>query len=107
VTDLFRQEAPRLARHYEAIVVVASLEHVVAGLGGALPVPDVVVCARVGHTRLADLRAALDGIRQGGGTPIGVVLWDSVPPPMLSAERVESSPRPLQTAEMQTLTRKQ
>jgi Mrp family chromosome partitioning ATPase len=107
VTDLFRQEALRLARHYEAIVVVASLEHVVAGLGGALPVPDVVVCARVGHTRLADLRAALDGIRQGGGTPIGVVLWDSVPPPMLSAERVESSPRPLQTAEMQTLTRKQ
>jgi Mrp family chromosome partitioning ATPase len=107
VTDLFRQEAPRLARHYEAIVVVASLEHVVAGLGGALPVPDVVICARVGHTRLADLRAALDGIRQGGGTPIGVVLWDSVPPPMLSAERVESSPRPLQTAEMRTLTRKQ
>jgi len=105
LTDLFRQEAMRLARHYEAIVVVASLGNVTAGLGGALPVPDVIVCARVGHTRLADLRAALDGVRQGGGTPVGVVLWDSVPPPPLSAERVESSPRPLLTAEMQALTR--
>jgi Mrp family chromosome partitioning ATPase len=105
LTDLFRQEAMRLARHYEAIVVVASLEHVTAGLGGALPVPDVIVCARVGHTRLADLRAALDGVREGGGTPLGVVLWDAVPPPPLSAERVGTSPRPLMTAEMQALTR--
>ena len=105
LTNLFRQEAGRLSRHYEAIVVVSSLEYVTAGLGGALPVPDVIVCARIGHTRLADLRAALDGVRQGGGTPLGVVLWDSLPPPPLSADRVDSSPRPLMTAEMQALTR--
>ena len=105
LSELFRQEAIRLARHYEAIVLVSTLEQAAAGLAGALPVPDVVVCARIGHTRLADLRRALEGVRQGGGTPLGVVLWDGVPPPPLAPERVGVSGRPLQTAEMQALTR--
>ena len=105
LSDLFRQEAIRLARHYEAIVLVSTLEQAAAGLAGALPVPDVVVCARIGHTRLADLKRALDGVRQGGGTPLGVVLWDGVPPPPLAPERVGLSQRPLQTAEMRALTR--
>jgi hypothetical protein len=105
VTDLFRQEATRLSRHYEAIVVVAPLAHVSAGLAAALPVPDVVVCARIGHTRLADLRASLDAVRGGGGTPLGVVLWDGVPPPPLTAERAGNGSRLTQTAEMQPLTR--
>ena len=107
LAELFRQEATRLARHYEAIVVVSTLEQAAAGLAGALPVPDVIICARTGHTRLADLRAALEGIRQGGGTPLGVVLWDGPPPPPLASERVKTSARPLLTAEMQALTRNQ
>lgn len=105
VASLFRQESARLARHYEAIVVVATLEHAAGGVAGALPVPDAIVCARVGHTRLVDLRNALDAVRAGGAKPVGVVLWDSVPPPPLNAERVETSGRPLQTAEIKALTR--
>lgn len=106
VVSLFRQESARLARHYEAIVVVATLEHAAGGLAGALPVPDAVVCARVGYTRLVDLRNALDAVRAGGGNPVGVVLWDGPPPAPLNAERVETSVRPLQTAEIKALTRK-
>jgi Mrp family chromosome partitioning ATPase len=105
LASLFRQESARLARHYEAIVLIATLDQAAAGVAGSLPVPDVIVCARVGHTRLADLRSALDAVRRGGGNPLGIVLWDSVPPPPLSAERVELTRRPLQTAEMQALTR--
>ena len=104
VTELFRQEASRLARHYEAIVVVADVDQVVAGLPGALPIPDTIVCARVGHTRLADLQKALDGIRAAGGNPLGVVLWDSVPPSLPTPERIARAPRPLHTTEMRALT---
>jgi len=104
VTELFRQEANRLARHYEAIVVVADVEQAAAGLPGALPIPDTIVCARVGHTRLADLQSALDGVRAGGGNPLGVVLWDSVEPALPTPERIANAPRPLHTTEMRALT---
>lgn len=105
LANLFRQEATRLARHYEAIVVVATLEQAAGGLAGALPVPDVIVCARIGYTRLDELREALEAVRRGGGNPLGVVLWDSVPPPPLSADGVGTGARPRQTGETHTLTR--
>lgn len=107
VTHLFKQEASRLARHYEAVVVVATLEQAAAGLVGALPVPDAIVCARLGYTKVSDLRGALESVRRGGGNPLGVVLWDSPPPPPLRTERVDASPRPLLTAEMKALTKNQ
>jgi hypothetical protein len=104
VTALFRREAARLARHYEAIIVVASIEQAVAGIPGALPIPDTILCARVGHTRLADLQAALDGVRAAGGAPLGIVLWDAVPPVLPTPERIATAPRPLRTAEMKAIT---
>jgi len=104
VTALFQREASRLARHYEAIIVVASIEQAVAGIPGALPIPDTILCARVGHTRLADLQAALDGIRAAGGAPLGIVLWDALPPTLATPERLATAPRPLRTAEMKAIT---
>jgi tyrosine-protein kinase Etk/Wzc len=106
IVNVFRQEAARLARHYEAIVVVADIATGEAGLPGALPVPDTVVCARAGHTRLSDLEASMDAVRRGGGTPAGIVLWDAVPPVLPTPEHIARAPRPLQTAEMKTLTAK-
>jgi hypothetical protein len=106
VVNLFRQEGARLARHYEAIVVVGDVAVSEAGLPGALPVPDTVICARAGHTRLSDLEAALDSVRRGGGTPSGIVLWDAAAPVLPTPENIARAPRPLQTAEMQTLTTK-
>jgi Mrp family chromosome partitioning ATPase len=104
VTELFRQEANRLARHYEAIIVIADVEQAAAGLAGALPIPDTIVCARLGHTRLADLQKMLDGVRNAGGNPLGVVLWDSLPPALPTPERIAAAPRPLHTTEMRALT---
>jgi Mrp family chromosome partitioning ATPase len=104
VTALFRREAARLARHYEAIIVVSSIEQAVAGIPGALPIPDTILCARVGHTRLADLQAGLDGVRAAGGAPLGIVLWDAVPPALPTPERLATAPRPLRTAEMKAIT---
>ena len=104
VTELFRQEASRLARHYEAIVIVADVEQAMAGVAGALPIPDTIICARVGHTRLADLQRTIDGVRAAGGNPLGVVLWDSAPPALPTPERIARAPRPLHTTEMRALT---
>jgi Mrp family chromosome partitioning ATPase len=104
VTALFRREAARLSRHYEAIIVVASIEQAVAGIPGALPIPDTILCARIGHTRLADLQTALDGVRAAGGAPLGIVLWDALPPSLPTPERLATSPRPLRTAEMKAIT---
>jgi Mrp family chromosome partitioning ATPase len=104
VTERFRQEAARLARHYEAIVVVSSIEQAAAGLPSAFPIPDVVLCARIGHTRISDLTRALDRIRAAGGNPLGLVLWDAVSPALPTPEKIASAPRPLQTEEMRALT---
>jgi Mrp family chromosome partitioning ATPase len=104
VTDLMRNEGTRLARHYEAIVIVSTIEQAVAGLPGVLPIPDTILCARVGHTRLADLQSALDGVRAAGGNPLGLVLWDAVPPALPTPERIATAPRPLRTAEMKAIT---
>ena len=106
VANLFRQEAPRLARHYEAIVVVGDVTTAEAGLPGALPVLDTVICARAGHTRLSDLEAAIAAVQRGGGVPAGIVLWDAIPPVLPTPEHIARAPRPLQTAEMKTLTAK-
>ena len=104
VTELFRREAARMARHYEAIVIVTTVEQAAAGLPGALPIPDTILCARVGHTRIADLQAGLEAVRAAGGNPLGIVLWDAPPPVLPTPERLASSPRPLQTTEMKALT---
>jgi len=104
VTDLFRREAARLARHYEAIVIVAPLEHVAGGLPGALPIPDTILCARVGYTRIADVQAALDGVRAAGGTAVGMVLWDAPLPVLPTPDRIARAKRPLNTPVMQALT---
>jgi Mrp family chromosome partitioning ATPase len=104
VAELFRKEAARLARHYEAIVIVATVEQTAAGLPGALPIHDTILCARVGHTRIANLQAALEAVRTTGGNALGIVLWDAPPPSLPTPERIARSPRPVRTAEMRALT---
>lgn len=104
VTALFRQEASRLSRHYEAIVIVASIEQAMAGLPGVLAIPDTILCARVGHTRIGSLQAAIDGVRSAGGNPLGIVLWDAVSPALPTPEHIADAPRPVRTEEMRALT---
>jgi Mrp family chromosome partitioning ATPase len=104
ITELFRQEIGRLSRHYEAIIIVASTEQAAAGLPGALPITDTIVCARVGHTPLAALQAALDNVHSAGGNPVGVVLWSGDPPAFPTPETLAGASRALQTREMKAIT---
>ena len=103
-TAVMRKDGARLARHYDAIVVVATVAQTAAGLPGALPIPDTIVCARIGSTRMKDLQSAIDAIRDAGGNPAGIVLWNAPAPVLPSAERIAGAPRPVGTAEMRALT---
>lgn len=104
IRDLFEREAPRLARHYEAIVIAAAPEHALGGLPSVLPIPDAIICARVGHTRIADVQATLDGLRSAGGAAVGIVLWDAPVPELLTPSRIARAQRPLNTPVMQSLS---
>lgn len=93
ISEVLRRDAGRLARRYDAIVVVSSCEQVLAGLPAALPVPDVVYCARVGQTSLADLKKAMIDIKEAGGHPRGIVLWNAPEPELAELRPVEEVER--------------
>jgi hypothetical protein len=97
VIAVLERDAARLARRYDAVVVVAAPDQVGAGLSAALPIPDVVYCARAGQTPIAELKKRVEEIARGGGTIRGVVLWNA-PDPVLyevkPAERAEREPVP-------------
>ena len=103
ISSLFQRDAARLARHYDAIVVTATAEQAQSGLASVLPMPDVIYCARVGHTRLRALRQAIEGIRLAGGRPVGVVLWEGDPPALLTPKELAAGPRPQRTSEMEAI----
>ncbi|HET9798354.1 MAG TPA: hypothetical protein VFP90_10210 [Gemmatimonadaceae bacterium] len=95
VSALLQNDASRLARRYDAIVLVSAAEQVLNGLPSVLPVPDVVYCVRAGQTPVAQLRRALDDIERTGGRMRGIVLWNA-PDPVLSELRpIEAQPEPV------------
>ena len=89
---LFQRDIARLSRRYDAVVLVSSPEQVSAGMPTALPIPDVVYCARTGQTPLADLKSALEEIEASGCRVRGVVLWDA-PDPALLEQQQPAPPR--------------
>lgn len=101
ISDLLRRDAARLARHYDTVVIVASKELTLSGLPGVLPMHDVLYCARLGYTRHADLKQAIQGIRLAGGNPLGIVLWDDVEPAPLTPAEIVAGVRHTRTAEME------
>ena len=90
---LFQRDIARLSRRYDAVVLVSSPDQVSMGLPTALPIPDVVHCARTGQTPIAELKKALEEIQQAGCRVRGVVLWDA-PDPALLEQQPTSSPQP-------------
>jgi len=101
VSNLMRRDAARMARHYETVIIVAPKNLALSELPGVLPKHDVIYCARLGYTRHADLKKAIEGIRLAGGNPLGIVLWDDLDPTAVVPEALTPpSPRHA-TAEME------
>lgn len=65
----------RMARRYDVVVLALPLALLRKGGIGVLPAPEVVLCARVAHTPLAELRQSVEAVRASGARVRGIVLW--------------------------------
>lgn len=105
VNAILERDAARLARHYETVLVAATTAQALSGLPGRLPITDTILCARIGRTRLSALRHAMDGLREAGAKPLGLVLWDGEPPALVTANEIAAGARRRRnTAEIQPTT---
>lgn len=75
-----RETLTRLERRYDFITIAAPTSYVQLATNTIIPVPNVVVCARVGVTRLDELRAEVKSLRGIGRNVHGIVLWDEETP---------------------------
>jgi hypothetical protein len=95
LVSLLQRDAARLSRRYDAMVLVSNPEQVARGLPAALPIPDVIYCARVGQTPIAELKRALEEIQQAGGRLRGLVLWNAPDPALSDVRPAEEARREL------------
>jgi Mrp family chromosome partitioning ATPase len=82
VIDRVRKDFTRMERRYDFIVVAAPTSYVQLPTHTVIPAPDVVLCVRIGDTRLSDLRAAVKSFHGIGRRVHGLVLWDDEIPRM-------------------------
>jgi hypothetical protein len=78
--DRIRRDLARMARRYDVMVLNASLLHVLRGARSVLPAPDLLLCVRLGHTRLRALGDMIKSLRAAGTRVIGLVLWNADEP---------------------------
>ncbi len=88
-----RHALARIARRYDLVVLLAGPTHIRRGDGSILPGPDLIYCARIGHTTIAALRAGADALRGAGARIRGLVLWDSDVPLLESRETAAARAR--------------
>lgn len=76
VAERIRGDFGRIERRYDLIVIAAPTDYVLQQATAVMPSPDVVLCARIGHTSIADLKESVDAFRQRDLRVHGIVLWD-------------------------------
>ena len=81
-----------MERRYDLIVIAAPTAYVQRGRASIIPGPDVVLCARVAHTKLTRLKEEVDGLHSLDLRIHGMVLWnDDMPVIEAHDERTETS----------------
>lgn len=78
--ERIRGDFARMERRYDLIVIAAPTAYILRGAASIIPGPDVVLCARVAHTRIAQLRATVERLRGLDLRIHGLVLWDDNSP---------------------------
>lgn len=91
VAERIREDFTRMERRYDLVVIAAPAAYVLHQATTVMPNPDVVLCARVGHTSIADLKKSVDGFRQRDLRVHGIVLWDDDVPQIDSREEILES----------------
>jgi len=86
IAEKVRGDFARMERRYDLIVIAAPTAFVLQNATAILPSPDVVLCARIGHARISDLKKSVDGFRAINLRVHGLVLWDDDLPQIDSRE---------------------
>jgi tyrosine-protein kinase Etk/Wzc len=76
VAERIRADFARMERRYDVIVIAAPTAYVQRGPTSIIPGPDVVLCVRAVHTRIARLREAVASLRFLDLRIHGLVLWN-------------------------------
>ncbi len=98
LSALLQRESGKLAHRYDALVLVSSADQVTSGLPAALPIPDVIFCARAGQTPIAELKKRVADIQAAGGVVRGLVLWNAIDPVLAEVRPAEETEREAVTA---------
>src|SRR5687767_1056017 len=91
IAERIREDFTRMERRYDLVVIAAPTAYVLHHSTTVMPNPDVVFCARVGHTSVAGLKKSVDGFRQRDLRVHGLVLWDDDVPRIDSREEILES----------------
>ncbi len=89
IAALLHRDASRISRQYDAVIVLSGWAQVRDGVAASLPVPDVLYCARVGVTPLAELTHAIEEIAKSGAQVRGIVIWNMEHPKMPALKRAD------------------
>ena len=81
-----------MQRRYDLVVIAAPIAYLLRGSDSILPGPDVVLCARVGHTRINRLKNSVEKLRNLDLRIHGLVLWND-DMPVIEAHDEPEAPR--------------
>lgn len=96
--DRIRRDLGRMARRYDVMILNAPLQHVLRGARSILPAPDLLLCVRLGHTRLARLAETVKLLRAAGTRVTGLVMWTEEAPAIPPSQPVSERQRRRETA---------
>lgn len=88
-----RGEFARMEKRYDLIVIAAPTGYLQRSRDSIIPGPDVILCARVAHTRLSRVKGAVESLRLLDLRIQGLVLWnDDMPVIEAQDDHSESGP---------------
>lgn len=93
VTESAKGEFLRLQKRYDFIIIAAPTSYVQRTATSVIPSPEVLLTARVGHTRLTTLKSAADSLRGTNMKIQGIILWDAPFPQLENKEELVNATR--------------
>jgi Mrp family chromosome partitioning ATPase len=80
IAERVRAEFARMERRYDLIVIASPTAHLLRRDTSIIPGPDVVLCARIAHTKTARLKESVEQLRDRNLRIHGLVLWNTDTP---------------------------
>ncbi len=94
VTESVKEEFARLQKRYDFIMIAAPTSYVQRTATSVIPSTDVLLTARIGHTRLTTLKSAAESLCGTNMKIQGIVIWDAPFPHLENKEELLSATRP-------------